>query len=466
MRKVLLAAWLTCCCWDGVTAQKAVITGEDPAYAGIRLEVQTSSNPFLEQSGNFLSVPCDDNGAFRVELDIDTATMVRIGAGIYDVRIYAEPGKHIHLELPAFSKPDYALQASPFFEPLTVPARVVGDPDNINHEIYRFDSLFTPLNELLVHSRRTGRALSADSLIDLLKSSFIPGRFGWFDQYCRFKKGMLILNEGQTGLEEISREYLGPEVIETHPAFMELFRAMFTDFLIYYNRTNAGRGINHHINRTHNLDSLRFILSGHPAIGSDTLADLVLLQELPSMFYLGNFHKEAILVLLDSMVADPVVPRYRVYAQEVRKKLSSLVIGFPPPHFSLAGANGTLYSPSDFKGKYFYLIFCTPDHYGCMMEYPFLNSFHQKHRAYLEVVSVMVAEDKEKVKEFMEQNKFAWKALFFNGNTRILRDYMVKAFPVAYLVGPDGNLVLSPAPLPTEGFEQQLFRIMRSRGEI
>ncbi len=140
--------------------------------------------------------------------------------------------------------------------------------------------------------------------------------------------------------------------------------------------------------------------------------------------------------------------------------------GYPPPDFDLGGNDGKSWSPADFKGKYTYLMFCTPDNYGCMMEYPYLNSYVSKHSDYLEVVTIMVAEYSEQVDSFMDRNEYLWKALFYGDENGILDDYLVKAFPVAYLLGPDGNIILSPAPLPSDGFEQQLFRIMRSRGDI
>ena len=142
------------------------------------------------------------------------------------------------------------------------------------------------------------------------------------------------------------------------------------------------------------------------------------------------------------------------------------MVGNTPPAFCLTGTDGQKYTPGDFTGKYTYLLFCTPDHYGCMMEYPFLNSYQEKHSDYLRVVSIMVADGSDRVKDFMARNNYRWTALWYGGEKDILDDYMVRAFPVAYLVGPDGKLVLSPAPLPSDGFEQQLFRIMRSRGEI
>ncbi len=56
----------------------------------------------------------------------------------------------------------------------------------------------------------------------------------------------------------------------------------------------------------------------------------------------------------------------------------------------------------------------------------------------------------------MQRNDYLWRALYFEDKTGILDNYQIRAFPMAYLIGPDGKLVLSPAPLPSEGFEQEL----------
>jgi len=100
------------------------------------------------------------------------------------------------------------------------------------------------------------------------------------------------------------------------------------------------------------------------------------------------------------------------------------------------------------------------------MEYPFLQSFMEKHAAYLNVITVMVSEERGKLKNFMQRNGYTWKVLHYEGQPDIMNDYMVRAYPTAYLIDRNGLLLLSPATLPSEGFEQQLFRIMRSRGEI
>jgi hypothetical protein len=447
-------------------AQQVTIHGTDSSYAGASIRVTIPGNPFIHDPAFEERLVCGDDGSFTVSLDLKTGRMVQLETGIYQATLYVEPGTTLEVKLPPFRGQDYADRISPFSQSFRIPLRVLGDPNNVNNGLYRFDSLFFPVNEQLILSSRQRRKTDVDSLINELESDFEHNPSPFFHDYRKYKYGVLKLNEGQTGLESISKDYLGPEIKEAHPGFMELFSAMFKDFLFYYSNTPEGRGLRTTINRTYPIDSIRNIIARHPAVWNDTLADMVLLLELSSVFYRGDFHKEAILILLDSMAAYPVSPTMAVYAGQLRDELASLVIGHSPPDFNLQGTDGQIYAPGDFKGKYLFLLFCTPDHYGCMMEFPFLKSFHSKHSEYLEVVTVMVAEEFQQVKEFMTRNGYPWKALYYDGRTDLLEEYRVRAFPTAYLIGRDGNMLLSPGTLPSEGFEQHLFRIMRSRGEI
>ncbi len=452
--------------WGSLEGQSATIRGSDPDYSGALIHVSIPGNPFITVPEYSKTITCGGDGTFEISVNVDTGRMVQLETGIYQAALYVEPGGIYEVVLPAYRKKKYSDRISPFYQPLKVSLRVVNDPADVNLEIYRFNSLFAGVNEKVILYRRLGKESDVDSMIRQLESAFEDDTSLFFNEYRRYKYGVLKLNQGKTGLEAISRKYLGPVVRESHPGFMELFKEMFKDFLFYYSRTPQGNGLRNHINRFHHLDSVRNIIGRHPSVWNDTLVDMILLHELSSVFYRGDYHKESILILLDSMVMDPVNPDFALYARQIKEKLSSLVIGHPPPFFSLSDPDGNQFKPADFAGKYTYLMFCTPDHYGCMMEYPYLQSYHVKHSAYLEVVTVMVAEEKDLVGAFMQRNGYGWKALYYDNQPGILEDYLVKAFPTAYLIGPDGNLVFSPAPLPSDGFEQQLFRIMRSRGEI
>jgi len=464
--KHTIALFLLILVYDSLPAQQVIIHGIDPSYSGASILVIIPGNPFISSPAFEERIVCGEDGSLNVSLDLKTGCMVHLETGIYQATLYVEPGATYQVKLPPFRGQDYADRVSPFSQSIRIPLKVLEDPENINNELYRFDSLFFPVNEQLILNTRQSKVTDVDSIIQALESNFENNPSPFFRDYRKYKYGILKLNESQTGLEALSKDYLGPVIRETHQGFMELFSAMFKDFLFYYSKTPDGRGIRTYINRTHHIDSIRNIIARHPAVWNDTLVDMVLLQELSSVFYRGDYHKEAILILLDSMANKPVSPTFSIYTNQLRDKLASLVMGHPPPDFSLPGTDGKNYTPGDFQGKYLFLLFCTPDHYGCMMEFPFLKSFHSKHSEYLEVVTVMVAENEHLVKEFMTRNGYNWKAIYYDDRTDILEKYRVRAFPTAYLIGPDGNMLLSPGTLPSEGFEQQLFRIMRSRGEI
>jgi hypothetical protein len=465
--------------WGGIalSGQQVSIEALNPGYSGKDIHTIIAWNPFLTTHEYVSRKTCDERGKFELTMELESARVVQFETGIYQAYLYMEPGFHYEVELPPYQEKEFSDQISPFFQaqvlPLTVRSRtslatgeVVDGKKDVNYAIALFDSLFTTVNNEVVSNRRTHHASNLDSMVASLESIFSQETHEFFASYRKYRYGVLRLNEGQTGLEDISRAYLGPEIREWHPGFIELFRAMFNDFIYYYGRTPEGKALGRYINRTQDLDSARQVIKQHPAVWNDTLTDMILIQGLSDVFYSGDFHKEAILILLDSMIQDPVTADFSVFATQVRDKLASLVTGHPPPPFSLSDLEGNTCTLEDFRGKYIYLFFGTPDHYGCMMEYPFLQSYHEKHSEYLQVLTIMVSEEREKLDDFMQRNGYGWKVLHYEGQPGLLQDYLVRAFPTAYLVGPDGNLILSPSALPSDGFEQQLFRIMRSKGEI
>jgi peroxiredoxin len=453
------------------------VEGQGPGYAHQSIRISVAYNPFVSLPDFTETIRCNESGAFRHSFDLQQGRVVQFEMGSYQTYIYMEPGFHYRVVLPPYMQKEYAELVSPFYQPVYAPLEVISRTNmitgevvkgtrDVNYSISRFDTAFTAANEKVILERRLGRTLNLDSIEKALETPFDGDTSRFFSQYRRYRYGILRLNEGRTGLETISRNYLGPVIRDDHPGFIELFRAMFRDFLYYFSETPDGNRLRYHINRSHQVDSVRTIIRQHPAIWCDTLADMVLLQELSDLFYRGDYHKEAILILLDSMEHHPVSQRLAGYAGQVKEKLASLTTGHIPPPFQLPDLNGELVSSEQFKGRYTYLFFGTPDHYGCMMEYPFLQSFQEKHADYLQVVTIMVAEDPGKVKAFMERNGYSWKALYYDEQTTVLRDYQVRAFPMAYLLDPEGKLVLSPSPLPTDGFEQQLFRILRAAGVL
>jgi len=457
--------------------QKASVHSIARDFAGQSIHTTIAWNPFITIPEYSKVQVCNEKGEFEQLIPLKSPRVVQFETGIYQLYLYMEPGFHYEVDFPEYMEKKWSDRISPFYQPLSMPLTVlsrttvstgegIDGSQDVNHTIARFDSLFSIANEEVISHRKLGQKIHCDSLIQGLEATFVKDSSGFFSDYRRFRYGLLKMNEGMTGLVSISKNYLGPDVMEWHPGFVELFRALFKDFIFYFSGSPEGQSFRKLVNHSQDFRQARKLVSEHPAVWSDTLAEMILLQEFSELFYRGEYHKEALLIMLDSMAANPVSSEFGVYSAQLSQKLSSLVTGNTPPAISLTDLDGKSLSLSDFEGKYTYLFFGTTDHYGCMMEYPFLQSFMEKHKDYLNVVTVMTSEDRNKLDDFMERNAYSWTVLHYEGQPGILSDYMVRAYPTAYLIDRNGKLLLSPAILPTEGFEQQLFRIMRSRGEI
>lgn len=457
--------------------QSASIKALDPTYAGKSIHTVIAWNPFITVNEYSHSASFDASGGFTHEIPLESPRVVQFETGLYQLYLYMEPGFLYEVELPEYIEKKWNEQISPFYQALSMPMKVrsrtslstgesIDGSRDVNHVINTFDSLFVLSNAEVISHRRQARSLNTDSIIRQLEGTFSKDSSVFFRDYRQYRYGILKLNEGRTSFADLSRNYLGCEVQEWHPGFVELFRTLFKDFIFYQLESRKDQNFRNLVNRNQDLGRVRQMVREHPAVWNDTLADMIIMQEFSELFYGGEYHKEAILIMLDSMSMDPVCPRFGTYAEQLKLKLSSLVIGHPPPAVTLEDLQGQPRSLNEFEGKYTYLFFGTTDHYGCMMEYPFLQSYLEKHAAYLNVVVVMASQSRRQLQSFMERNGYNWTVLHYEGQPGIFNDYMIRAYPTAYLIDRDGKLLLSPATLPSEGFEQQLFRIMRSRREI
>jgi len=475
-RSILFPALLF---WASVSTwgQSASIHAIHPDYAARAIHTSIAWNPFVTVNEYTHTNVCDEKGEFSEDIPLKSPRVVQFETGIYQLYLYMEPGFHYEVELPEYIEKEWDDLISPFFQALSMPLKVlertshstgesIDGTRDINHAITSFDSLFVLSNSDVISYRKLGKEVNTDSMIREMEKVFAGDSSAFFSDYRRFRYGFLKLNEGKTSMVGLSREYLGPVVMEWHPGFVELFRALFKDFVYYNLKSREQQEFRNLVNHRQDLRKARQLVQDHPSVWNDTLTDMILLQEFSELFYRGEYHKEAILIMLDSIINDPVTPAFGLYAEQLKQKLSSLVTGNPPPSFSLEDLEGSSRSLRDFEGKYTYLFFGTTDHYGCMMEYPFLQSYLDKHADYLNVVTVITSNDRNNLIAFMERNGYGWTVLRHEGQPGILNDYMIRAYPTAYLIDRDGKLLLSPATLPSEGFEQQLFRIMRSRGEI
>jgi len=463
---------------SSITYGQAVLEGHAPQFANEILLVRQITNPITGHSEIIDSLLVLNDGEFTGTLPIHAPGWIFINSGIFRINMLLRPGFGYDITLPPKTKKSEADIRNPFFKPVIAHIQVnreymLNDTalsrqgNDINSRIYRFDTLMYANNHDVMEARRLKINVNTDSLITEIEKKFTADSSSYFRNYRKYRYGIMKINSRDVGLLNIYNRFLDSGTPDPYnPAWFELFSEMYDEFLFYFSRTDEGRSINTIVNRTHNLEALKDTVLKHPAVPDRDLAELIILKEIFDIYHKDYFYKEALLMLLDSVMKAPESADHERWAREVRDYLIKLKPGQEPPGFKLTDTEGKLRTIEDFKGKYVYLNFCTPDNYSCLKEFPFLKAINQVHKDHLEIVTIMVTEKFETMKAFMDRNDYTWTALFYGNDDELLKDYNVRAYPTSYLIDPAGKLVQSPAALATEGLEEQLFRIMRSRGDL
>lgn len=469
MIRKLLVFFVCLICSGSLFGGNVRISGCESSYAGLRLSLLTYQEYITYQEKILAEGVVDTKGCFTLEFSLENTSLIFFHLGKYFAYLYAEPGKQYTVKLPVKADKTEADQLNPYFteeEIHLVPSSE--DLNDLNHLIARFDSLYGPYyNQFALSVYGAPDPASADTAVQTLIQEFEGIRHPYFSDYLFYKTGILRCVASQYRARSLSAIYFrNHPVLFENPAYMELFHRVYDSYFTYFGRTDAGKAIYEIVNKNQSYSALRKILSSDKVFQGDTLRDLVILKNLHDEFYSNSFNRNAIIQVLDSFRLQGTVIQFRPVAENILKKVTRLMAGYPPPAFHLQDRDGNLKSLDDFKGRYVYLNFCYCSSYSCLKEFEMLNTLYGKFKNYFEIVTVLADPTLQKVTDFLNQNEYSWTFLHYGRQPDILKDYDIRAFPTYFLIGPDGRLILSPAPSPGENFQQTIFNIMRSRGDI
>jgi peroxiredoxin len=299
-----------------------------------------------------------------------------------------------------------------------------------------------------------------------MEKAFSSSQNKFFNDYRKYRYGLLRYLAYQQKSKSISNEYfVNQPVLLNNLAYMELFNKVYDKYFYHYSNSPQGKTLAENIGKR-DLEAVRKSLAADKALGSGDLPDLVLLKCLHDEFYDDNYSRSALLDILDTLIQTTTNLPLVSVAQSIRTEDTRLLAGFDPPPFLLYDRDSSLISLDTFKGKYIYLNFCSCFSYTCMNEFKMLSGLYEKHRALLEIVTIIVDSDYDVVNGFLERSNYPWHFLHYGNQSKIIREYDVRAFPTYYLIDRQGKLAISPAPAPGEDFEAHFFRLLRERGEL
>ncbi|UCG28013.1 MAG: redoxin domain-containing protein, partial [Bacteroidales bacterium] len=244
------------------------------------------------------------------------------------------------------------------------------------------------------------------------------------------------------------------------------FSQVYRNYLEYLSKTGNIENIHSIVNEEKDLHLLLNTIYRAGAVENDTIVEYIVLKGLYDGYFSSEFKESAILEMLDTLRNTTGIKEHRLTAENILTKVTRLKTGNKPPGFTLPAFDSTLVSLDDLKGKFVYLNFCTSLSFPCLSQFNLIKPIYEKYREVLHVVTVSVDEDNSRFMNLIRTNGYTWIFLDARDQPDIINLYDIHAFPTYFLIGPDGRLVLSPAPEPGADFERYFSDVLRSRNVL
>lgn len=449
------------------------ITGNAPEYSGETLAFYSYTNmvSFTEEEMGACQV--GDSGSFACRFTLEEIRLVFMRLGIYNCFFYAEPGVHYELKLPPRQEKTLSDEANPYFREISVhlTAETVsgtgaaGEIEDLNFLVRAFNDSFYPYYYKTVanaYGNRTDRE-EVGRIVKELEETFDSSGNGFFMDYLKYRTGLLNHYGAQMSSRSIIQDYFHEYRVRFfNPAYMELFNEVFQDYFVQFAREHPRSQISVVVNRDRDYSMLMEMLERDGELTNDTLRELVLVKALYDGLYDGRHQPSSVIQVLDSARENSVNPHIQGIVDDIMKEYRRLLPGFKPPDFILFDSDSNEVRLSDFRGGYVYLNFCNSFSYYCIKEYEYLKVLSQRLQGKeLQILTILVDDSFESMRELVKNNNYPWNFLHFSNQPDVIDDYEIMSYPAYFLIGPEGDLLLSPAPAPAENFEGTYLRIMQ-----
>ena len=431
------------------------------AYAGRTLHFLTWRDMITYREDTLLTVKVRDDGSFEGSFTTDVPLMVFVRPGVYEAWFYAEPGKTYTIVLPPRKDKSIKDFLNPYFHPVSLQMGIAGaGEDDLNRLIARFEKIYSPY--FYNHARKVyvdKRDTTLKRFIRSVRDTFAGADDPFFRDYMNARLAMLTVMNMRTRAPVLD-EYrdFGKRVLLDNPAYMELFNQVFNRYFNYLIHHKYHDRLVSAV-RTAAYDSLVQVIKTDLAVDYDDFADLVTLKGIYDAWYNNTFPHDKLTALLGRTISSVKDPDIREVALDIRYKFTWLQPGTPAPGFTLPATDGRKISLSDMAGKYVYLNFSSRISYSSLREFPLLKKLQEKYGDELKIVTVALEDQPEALKAFVREKGYDWTFLVCGDTCNLPAKYDVRVYPTYYLIGPDGKMVLSPAPVPTEDFESRFRKL-------
>lgn len=443
-----------------VGAQNTFIKGRAADYSGKIISCYTYTEPVVHQKQELAATKVGPDGSFSLSFYLNKTSEIYTDLEKFTGTLIAEPGKNYVISLPPFSPKSAVESKSPFFESTLYWLGLPNENQNdLNLLVRSFITDFN--NEVIRNTSVVNRNISKETIsgiIDRLEVKYASSKNDYFLTTRKYHYAELenMVNPGNS--EQVIEKYFKKEEVKlNHPSYQKTFRLIFTDYLrkqaADYKKKNIAVLVN-----SNNFEGLvsYFIKLGY----RKEIAELVVLKGLYDGYYTGGFNKEKIVSAMEK-AQNTISQDLKPIVTSANSRLTKLAVKGKAPSFRLKDRHNEVVTLEKYRGKFVYLNFFRSNSKESKAELDSLVAIEKKFRQVLKIVSIALDDNFEASAKLWKEKNYLWDLLNGSQNKEVIEKYNAEIVPAFYLLNPEGNLLLSPAPPPSHEFEPIFLRILR-----
>lgn len=443
-------------------AQSVRIAGDAPDYIGKQVIVYAEADPLSERRMVLESTEVDSTGKFLVMVDVAETTPVALTIDHVRGPLILSPRSGYSVFFPPLSRE----QVRSFSETASVElvfARIREDDINamISDLNYAVDS-FLVANVGLIGSKRFPEKLNTFE-------AEMQRRFGntenaFLRDHLTYTMALTEFSTRAYTRLDLFERHLADSIYPEHPTFFTLLRAYYQDYFKQFEANYGTELVRPALADAEPGKALLELMERDYLARPDTLKEMVAIHALMEMY--PKLQPREVVAALAYISENGQTDFNKRAAANAIQVLTSTERGFPAPEITLQNQYNETVSLSELQGKHVYLEFMSTWCTDCAREQTILPDLIADYGDVAEVVTVVVDSEREDYKRYIQQHpEYKWNILFDPTGYEVVNQYGVRALPMYFLIGPDGNFVRSPVASPTGGIVEELYPILQKARE-
>ena len=225
------------------------------------------------------------------------------------------PNKEYELAMPPYREKTLAEELNPYYEPTDISLGVINsDPDDINILILSFNSVFeTFLNEKgtdVFLYRDKARVEEFENQLNTMFAKYDDEFFNIYKNYRIYALRYMVYQRDNMSVTR--KHYLNKEFYYYNPAYMNLFKMMWKDYINNNHTRDMGKKLKIDIIYGKSPTMFKKTMEKSVAFRNDTLKELFLLQCLDDCLKNPDIFPPApVYQTLDSVIIISSIPEHR-----------------------------------------------------------------------------------------------------------------------------------------------------------